>query len=414
MAVELYADFETGNGELVAVDGDCLRFRALSKRGARIMWWHIELRGIAGRELMMVLDNAAEVLGGLESCRAVMPVVSYEPGRAARLRRVCEPGHEGLRQGGRGLMRGAGVQHCANAKAWHRLPRGEIDEATGTWRFRCAFPKEADTVRLAFCYPYGYTRAWHIARGWERAGAQVEVLCKSPGGRDVPILMWGDPDGPRRELVVAVARQHAGESPGSFVLEGFVEPFIGGGDCAKWLRQRGLLLVIPALDVDGVAEGGYGKGQAPVDMMNDWEGDSKWPQVRAVRQIISELAERHRYTLFLDFHAPLAHQGNYICLAQEDAVPEAAKIGQRRFVELLDRHQSAWFDFHPEDCYVCVLEREAAFMAQAREHGCTGLCIETTYHVTRDGRVGSPLRYRQHGQAIAAAAVAFIREGEGS
>ncbi len=375
MAIQFSSDFETGNGRFLALDGDRLHFGAESKREAWILWWHFRLDGVAARELTFVLDNAAEVMGGLSSLARVSPLVNL------------------------------------GTKDWHRLPPGQVDENAGNWSFTFRFPREADYARLAFCYPYGYSDALRVARGWAKLGACLTSLGPSPAGRDVPALLFGDADASGREMIVATARHHAGETPGSFTLEGFVEAFLAPGDCGRWLREHGLLLVVPAMDVDSVAEGGFGKWQPPVDLNRDWAGESRWPQVRAARALIADLAQRHRYRLFLDFHAPCAHEGNFLCLAADEALPEPARGGQRRFQELLAEHQSAWFDFHPEDSYVCVHEEGVSVIAQAREHGCALASLETTYHLTRDGRVASPLRYRQHGQAVAAAAMAFLREG---
>ncbi|MGD9519186.1 MAG: M14-type cytosolic carboxypeptidase [Armatimonadota bacterium] len=378
MALDFTSDFETGNGELVDASGDELHFRAESKRGAWILWWHFELRDVAARKLTIVLDNAGEVMGKLTSLSRVHPVVNL------------------------------------GGKDWHRLAPGTVDELAGTWRFAAHFPRDRDVARVAFCYPYGYSEALRQARGWAKAGAELRSLCESPGGREVPMLVFGDAQAQGRELVVAVARQHAGETPGSFVLEGFVEAFVASGECGRWLREQGVLVVVPVMDVDSVAEGGFGKWQPPVDFNRDWAGDSRWPQIRALRGVIEELAARHRYRLFLDFHAPCAHEPNFLALHPDEVLPPGPRAGQKLFGELLATHQSHWFDFHPEDSYICASEDGVSAIAQAREHGCTAVVIETTYHLTRNGRIASPLRYRQHGQAVAIAAVAFVREQRGS
>ncbi|MCD6352157.1 MAG: hypothetical protein J7M26_08550 [Armatimonadetes bacterium] len=379
MAIEFSSDFETGNGELVNITGDEVVFRAESKRGALVLWWHFELRDVAARQLTVVLENAADVMGGLESLERVMPVVNFL------------------------------------GKDWHRLPPGEVDRDADAWRFRLTVPREAPVVSLAFCYPYGYSRALDVAHGWAKSGAELATLCQSPGGRDVPVLLFGDAEAAGREMIVATARHHAGETPGSFVLEGFIETFLAAGACGRWLRERGLLVVLPVMDVDGVAEGSFGKGQSPVDLNRDWAGASRWPQVAEARKLLADLADRHNYRLFLDFHAPCANQPNFICLVPEEALPESLYHQQQRFCHLLEEHQSHWFDFCCEDSYVCVGEQEqpgVSTLAQAREHGCPGVTLETTYNFTRAGREGSPLRYRQHGLAIADAAVAFVQSSQ--
>ncbi|MBC7289430.1 MAG: hypothetical protein H5T86_15585, partial [Armatimonadetes bacterium] len=256
--------------------------------------------------------------------------------------------------------------------------------------------------------------AMRVARGWASiAGARLDVLTKSPGGRDVPVLFFGQPDASGREMIVAVARQHAGETPGSFTLEGFVEEFIAGGECGRWLRERGLLVVLPVMDPDGAAEGSYGKNQMPVDINRDWAGQSHWPQVAAARQLIADLAARHRYMFFIDFHAPCAHNFVYAYLAPDGKLPAELARWQERFVELLAERPCRWFDFYPQDCQKGEGQDGVSAIAQPLEHGCASITMETTYNKTRDGRIGSPLRYRQHGQATAVATVRLINEMAG-
>ncbi len=378
MALTFHADFETANADLVAIDGDEIHFRARSVRGSLVLWWHFALEQVTRRHLTFVWENAAEAMGGLESLQAEMPLVN--------------PG----------------------GREYYRLPPGEIDPDAGTWRFNVEFSRHVDAARLAFCYPYSYSEALRVARGWSSAGvARLETLTQSPGGRDVPVLFFGDPEQAGREMIVAVARQHAGETPGSFTLEGFIEQFIAGGACGRWLRERGLLVVMPVMDPDGVAEGSFGKNQEPVDINRDWTGESKWPQVAAARQLIADLAARHRYMLFLDFHAPCAHEPAFVYLSPDDMVPPEPLRWQRRFVELLAERPCPWFDFHAEDCYVGERHEGMAKIAQANEHGCAAITLETPYNKTRDGRIASPLRYRQHGQAVAEATLRLINEMAG-
>jgi hypothetical protein len=377
MGFELRSDFETGNGQLVRVAGDEVHFCAEAKRGSAVLWWHFEVRGVGGQQLHFVLDNAAACLGGAPSLAPARPVINF------------------------------------GAKDWHRLPPGVVDEQAGTWRFAAFFPSEVQQARLAFCYPYGLQAAERVIAGWRKVGAGVEVVSRSPGGREVPMLVWGPAGEGGRELVVITARQHAGETPGSFVLEGLIEAFLAPGRCGQWLRRRGLLVVFPVMDVDGVAEGSYGKNQAPVDINRDWAGHSYWPQVRAARQVIAELAQRHRYAFFLDLHAPCAHEHAFVYKIAEELLPAAARRGQERLIELLDQRPCRWFDFHAADCYTGERHAGIAALAQAKEHGCGVACLETPYHVTREGRVGTPLRYRQHGHAVAAALVQVVEESRG-
>ncbi len=372
MALEFRCDFEAANAVLTATDADHIHFKAESRRGELILWWMFEIGGACGRNLTITMDNAADVMGGLNSLQAARPVVSLEDGRWYY---------------------------------WHSLPPGQIDEAAGTWSFRLQMPREADRARIAFCFPYTYSTVLRAVEGWKRAGLVADQLCTSERGRAVPILFAGaGPDAKDRQMVVIIARQHAGETPGSFVLEGIVELFLARGLVGSWLRERGLAVIVPAVDVDNIAEGSFGKNEPPVDYNRDWAGESMRPQIRELRRLISDLASRNRYLLLLDLHAPCAHEPNMVYRVPEDQIGPNGYRLQNQFAEILEKVQSAWYDFSAQDSRDGGDDlKTSAVCAQHREHGCAAVCLETAYFRTAGGRPAFPLRWRQHGQAVATA-----------
>jgi hypothetical protein len=61
-----------------------------------------------------------------------------------------------------------------------------------------------------------------------------------------------------------IARQHAGETPGAWILDGMLEHF------SRNPNNRLLIWSIPFADIDGVEGGYYGKDRFPYDLNRAW------------------------------------------------------------------------------------------------------------------------------------------------
>ena len=72
--------------------------------------------------------------------------------------------------------------------------------------------------------------------------------------RNLDLLTIGTGD----RTVVVMARVHPGETPASFIMEGFLD-FVTNQDCAHaaFLREKATLKIVPMLNPDGVALGNY-------------------------------------------------------------------------------------------------------------------------------------------------------------
>lgn len=382
MALRFNSDFEGGNGELLAIGGNEVHFRPEKRKSPYSLWWQFGLSGIAGRPIKIVRERAEEVAGGVQE---------YV----------------------RGCVRPVG---SINGGAWRRLGRSHLDLEAGAVTWHAQFGSGARNARVAFCYPYVYSDVLRACRAWGRDPAvTAETLCTSAKGRDVPIAFLGDPDERGRDMIALVARQHAGETPGSFVLEGIMERFLAGGPCGNWARRNALIVVVPAVDVDNVAEGGYGKEEKPVDYNRDWL-EPRRPQIKALRPLLADLACRHRYRVFMDLHAPWIAGPNELHLVDPGRVSASAERRGRRLARLIYERQAPDSDLARRDCFPTRHgpHTDTQRMSVPREcvdNGATGIVVETTYHLTRGGRWASPHRYRRHGHRIAEAMKVFCEEG---
>lgn len=134
---------------------------------------------------------------------------------------------------------------------------------------------------------------------WRRGLGGVEsVVGKSLGGREIHGTELGSATA--TNLIVIISRQHPPEITGSLALMPFVDRLM---EQTNFLARVGILLV-PALNPDGIHEGHWRHNLNGVDLNRDWN-QFRQPETRATRDwILRRVRERRgRVLLLLDFHS---------------------------------------------------------------------------------------------------------------
>jgi len=182
---------------------------------------------------------------------------------------------------------------------WERLGAPEIEDLPdGRFRLVWTCPAPATFLEVALCYPYGRAELDALvneSNGYWRA----EVIGLSQRAR--PLLRLanapGEPGGSRPGLYL-VARQHSGETPGSWVLDGFLRRLAAAGGPAP------LVWAVPLANIDGVEQGDYGKDNFPYDLNRAWGEPPMRHEALVIQRDLRRWARRCRPVLGLDFHAP--------------------------------------------------------------------------------------------------------------
>ena len=161
-------------------------------------------------------------------------------------------------------------------------------------------------VDVAYCYPYGWPEVQALmdeTGGYWRA----DTIGVSQSGRPLIRLSnnYGQAGGKRPGLYL-LARQHSGETPGSWALDGFLRHIASLGDDAP------LVWTIPLTNIDGVENGDYGKDNFPYDLNRAWGSPPMRHEVLAFQRDIQRWKARCRPVLGIDFHAPGACEVNGI------------------------------------------------------------------------------------------------------
>ena len=178
---------------------------------------------------------------------------------------------------------GPAISH--DLKEWHWLGRCEGDTFTYT------FAQNESRVYFAHHILYHPSRFSAFAR---HKGAVTSELCISRKGRSVPCLHIGEGD----VSLLLVARHHACESTGNYVLEGVLDELL----TSPIPNTR--ILCIPFADYDGVLDGDQGKSRIPHDHNRDYIESPIYPEVRAICAHVAAYGCHYGF----DFHSPW-HKG---------------------------------------------------------------------------------------------------------
>lgn len=108
-----------------------------------------------------------------------------------------------------------------------------------------------------------------------------------------------------------LGRQHAGESPASFVMEGVISTLLSSRVESCELRDRFIFKVVPMVNPDGVVVGNYRTNLSGSDVNRKWDFPAKaiHPEVFHIKRKLAE--DRKEVRFFLDLHA---HSRKYTAL----------------------------------------------------------------------------------------------------
>jgi hypothetical protein len=291
--------------------------------------------------------------------------------------------------------RNARPVYSADGVDWRRAEAAEYLPHRG--RFRFYVPVIGRSVWIAYCYPYTAADLTAFLARLPQVGAATE-FCRSEGGRSVPYVRLGNHETPRKSVWI-LARQHAGETPASFVAEGLLDRLATTE--AEALRELAVH-VAPMVDVDGVEEGRFGKDQEPVDFNRDWRDIPVRPAVRAVLDQIRGSQRKAPVQLVLDLHAP--HQGDPVCYFFGDDSHRFGKPDSQirsRFLELLSQEGSERVGFRPTDIRETPAPRGSARQFLTNQLCAPVLTLEMSYHQAQSGHFLTPHDYRAFGVALA-------------
>ena len=295
-------------------------------------------------------------------------------------------------------------EHCRPVireagKSWNRLRAPAVTTLDdGQALLHWTIPYPAARVELALCHPYGRDELdvmLQRAKGYWRE----ECIGLTQGGRlltrlDNRVGGKGKGTAAPRGLYL-LARQHPGETPGSWILDGMLET-ITRARPANWCVWS-----TPFADLDGVIAGdhagGFTSGQAWTRPPMRYEG--------AVLQAdMSRWAERCRPELIVDLQASGIRENDGLHVSVAPVAPEAER---NRLAWTHIMQQALGPEFAADPFARPVETTPGADAAGLSEYahkafGCCALTIKTPYTACRETLM-TPKQYREAGRRLAQA-----------
>jgi murein tripeptide amidase MpaA len=306
MAIIIDSNFPGGGVEDVNINaGNTISFAAPVDGSLTntSLWFYFRVQGAKGRRLCFVQQDMNHTLGALD--RAGYKIV----------RPVKREGKDGT---------------------FIRIPIDDTVFNQDPLTFSFFITPQSDETYIAFCYPYQYADLLRFQKAHSDL-LDLRIIGRTGEGRDYPVLVAGDNGDKNKKLIIAAARQHSGETPGSFVLEGFMEQYLRKDDTGIRLRDKSVLLVLPMAHLDGVEEGRYGKNSPPQDFYNAWETESIRVELHDFLGVVDKMANRYKPGMFVDFHAPQPGAPSFIVPGQSSVLNPDGWKRVNQFIDLFEQ-----------------------------------------------------------------------------
>ncbi len=298
------ADFPGGNIIVDKIEGnDIYLHQDVRDTKGDWFYWYFRARGAAGRSLTVhfTKSNVIGVRG---------PAVSLDEG-----------------------------------ETWSWLGKDSVEGQS----FQYKVPDYTEEVRFCFAIPYLEADLKQFLKKYENnSHIQVKSLCQTRKGRTVERLHVGRLEGQCQYRVFLTCRHHACEMMANYVLEGIMETVLSETDEGQWFRDHVEFLIIPFVDKDGVEDGDQGKNRKPHDHNRDYAGDSIYPSVRAIRDLVPEWSEG-KLRIALDMHCPYIRGPNNESLYFVGSQDQENWKRVEQFCEILEEVQQGPLVYKKED-----------------------------------------------------------------
>lgn len=342
--IRIDAAFDSGNIEIVTIDGTTARLALRRDRMSEFaQWFHFRVGGAAGREVELKITNLAQS--------------AYPDGWPGYSACVSE-----------------------DRDAWERADtRYDKDESGGTLTIR--HRPEHDVVWFAYFAPYSMERHHDlVAQVAACEGVAHRTLGTTIDGQPLDCLELGE--GPTQ--VWLYARQHPGETMAEWWMEGALEMLTDpASPHARKLRQLCRFHVVPNMNPDGSRRGHLRTNAVGVNLNREWAAPTpeRSPEVLAVRNAMDETGVHFAMDVHGDEAIP------QVFIAGFEGIPSWTEMqgeNYRRYRTILERRTP---DFQTRRGYPTARPGQANLTMSTNQlaerfgpsHGCVAFTLEMPF-----------------------------------
>ena len=334
MTIKISSQFDAGAIEVVRAEMPSdieIKLRKDSHADV-LQWFYFRLQGGRGEQCVMKLLNASQAAfsDGWKNYRAV---ASYD------------------------------------RKNWFRIPTaydGKVLTLTHT--------PERDSVYYAYFEPYSWERHLELlGRVEDSPRGRVLDIGSTVEGRDMNLVVIGDPAAPKKAWVIA--RQHPGETMSEWFVQGMIDALLDPADpIARTLLQQTVFYIVPNMNPDGSVRGNLRTNAAGANLNREWMAPSaeRSPEVLAVRDKIHETG----CNLFLDVHGDESLP--YVFVAGCEMLEGFTQQQQDEQQAFIDSFLQASTDFQNKHGYDPGKYREDVLQLASKYIGHTFKCVSLT------------------------------------
>ena len=276
---------------------------------------------------------------------------------------------------------------------WNPIPHPpqiSYDESQFVLSFTFTFAPELvraeknNCIFFSFCYPYTFSTCLKkietlskdikLENGLKKRGMEAiyfnrEILTYSLDKLEVPLLTITSfsgitkkkegcisglfPEGIskrpfkflNKKTFYITSRVHPGETPSSFVLDGFMDFITRPSDPrSKLLRDHYVFKVIPMLNPDGVVRGHYRTDSKGVNLNRTYKAPSReeHPTIFATKRVILEAHKERSLMFYVDLHGHATKRG---CFMYGNSLDFERQISNCLFPKLISLN-SAFFEMN--------------------------------------------------------------------
>lgn len=187
--------------------------------------------------------------------------------------------------------------HRGEGQGWNRTRAGKLlTDDDGQPCVSWTIPYPAPASEFALCYPYGRHELKSLVRKSKDYWKTTDIGL-SEKGHLMQRVSNSVARAEARPGIFLIARQYAGETPGSWVLDGILQHF------SRTHESRVLVWSVPFADGEGIERGRYGRGSFADDLGHCWGTPPLRHETRVIQADLAEWRTRCQPAVVLDLQA---------------------------------------------------------------------------------------------------------------